>query len=194
MFERFTDRARRAVFLAQEEAGRHRHGYIGTEHLLLGLLAEEGGVAAIVLRRAGITLDGVRADVDRLVGPTPLGGGDAAALRAIGIDLDRVRDTVEAAFGPGALSPAGRCRQRRWRRSPRRAGGDATPFTPRAKKTMELAWRESLRLDHSYIATEHVLLGILGEGHGLAVQVLAERGVPAARLRADVLSLLGRVA
>lgn len=188
MFERFSDRARRVVVLAQEEADRARHPHIGTEHLLLGLLAETDGVAAVALRNAGLTLEPVRAAIVERLGPAPLGGGDAAALAAIGIDLDRVRATVEATFGPGALRAVTRCRARR---RPAPAG---TPFTPRAKKALELALRESLRLRHRSIGTEHLLLGLLREGDGLAVQILVASGTSIDGLRADVLSALDDVA
>jgi len=124
MFERFTDRARRSVVLAQEESRRFNHNYIGTEHLLLGLLAEEEGVAAKTLVALGLTHDAVRRAVD-----------------------DRV--------GVGTEAPKGHI-----------------PFTPRAKKVLELALREALKLGHDYIGTEHILLGLLTEGEGVAAQIM----------------------
>jgi len=193
VFERFTDGARQVVVLAQEESARAGHAHIGTEHLLVGLVAERDGVAALALNDAGLTLDAVRAAVAERLGPARLGTGDAAALAAIGIDLDRVRATVEAAFGPGALRPAarGRAGRSRHRRRPVRTG---TPFTPRAKKVLELSLREALRLRHRSIGTEHLLLGLLREGNGLAVDVLVTSGASLERLRADVHATLDDVA
>jgi ATP-dependent Clp protease ATP-binding subunit ClpA len=127
MFERFTDRARRAVVLSQEEARRLRHNYIGTEHVMLGLLGESQGVAARVLNSFGMWLDGVRAEVVEMVGE----GQDEAAPQRI-------------------------------------------PFTPRAKKTLELALRESLQLNHNYIGTEHILLGLIREGDGIAAKIMGK--------------------
>jgi ATP-dependent Clp protease ATP-binding subunit ClpA len=128
MFERFSDRARRAVVSAQEEARRLQHNYIGTEHLLLGLLAVQGGVAFKVLERFGISQDGVREEVVTLIGrgSTPLSGH--------------------------------------------------IPFTPRAKKTLELSLREALQLNHNYIGTEHILLGLIREGEGVAAQIITGHG------------------
>jgi hypothetical protein len=151
-FTRFTAPARQAVVLAQEEAKRLRHEYVGTEHLLLGLLAEGavepqgagdgGGVAAQALRDAGITLEAARAGLVELV-------------------------------PPGEPAPSGQL-----------------PFTPRAKKVLELALREAMHLRHDHIGTEHLLLGLLREGEGLAVQLIVSAGVPPDRLREAVLSRL----
>jgi ATP-dependent Clp protease ATP-binding subunit ClpC len=126
MFERFTNRARHVVVLAQEEARGLQHNYIGTEHILLGLLGEPGGVAAQALDRFGVTLAGAREEVKGIVG-----------------------------IGKGAVS-------------------GHIPFTPRAKKTLELALREALQLNHNYIGTEHILLGVIREGEGVGAQVLKE--------------------
>jgi hypothetical protein len=142
MFERFTDRARRVVVLAQEEAGRLNHNYIGTEHLLLGLIHEGEGIAA-------------------------------RALEALGIRLEVVREEVEEIIGRGSEPPAGRI-----------------PFTPRAKKVLELSLREALQLSHSYIGTEHILLGLIREGEGVAAQVLVTLGADLARVRGQVITLL----
>jgi Clp amino terminal domain, pathogenicity island component len=142
MFERFTDRARRVVVLAQEEAGRLNHNYIGTEHLLLGLIREGEGIAA-------------------------------RALEALGIRLEVVREEVEEIIGRGSEPPAGRI-----------------PFTPRAKKVLELSLREALQLSHSYIGTEHILLGLIREGEGVAAQVLVTLGADLARVRGQVITLL----
>jgi hypothetical protein len=142
MFERFTDRARRVVVLAQEEAGRLNHNYIGTEHLLLGLIHEGEGIAA-------------------------------RALEALGIRLEVVRAEVEEIIGRGSEPPAGRI-----------------PFTPRAKKVLELSLREALQLSHSYIGTEHILLGLIREGEGVAAQVLVTLGADLARVRGQVITLL----
>jgi hypothetical protein len=143
MFERFTDRARRVVVLAQDvEARRLNHDYVGTEHLLLGLLHEGEGVAA-------------------------------RALDSLGISLDAVRQQVEEIIGQGQQAPSGRI-----------------PFTPRAKKVLELSLRESLQLGHDYIGTEHILLGLLREGDGVAVQVLVGLGADLNRVRQQVIQLL----
>nr|WP_221380186.1 ATP-dependent Clp protease ATP-binding subunit [Actinoplanes polyasparticus] len=139
MFERFTDRARRVVVLAQEEARLLNHSYIGTEHLLLGLLREGEGLAARALGSQGVT-------------------------------LSAVREKVEDKVGLGASSPGGHI-----------------PFTPRAKKVLELALRESLQLGHNYIGAEHLLLGLIREGEGVAMQVL---GADPSRVREQVLTLL----
>lgn len=144
MFERFTHRARQVVVLAQEEARALNHGYIGTEHLLLGLIHEGNGVAAQALESLDISLDAVRRDVLELV-------------------------------GRGQGSPAERI-----------------PFTPRAKKSLELALREALALDHNYIGTEHLLLGLLREGDGVAAQVLVQEGGGLDAVRAAVVGLLGQ--
>jgi ATP-dependent Clp protease ATP-binding subunit ClpC len=142
MFERFTDRARRVLVLAQEEARLQNHSYIGTEHILLGLIHEEEGVAAHALRRCGIT-------------------------------VETARRAVEEAVGAGAELPGG-----------------SPPFTPRAKKVLELALREALHLGHSYIGTEHILLGLIREGDGVAVTIIQNLGTDLAQLRQEVLGLM----
>jgi ATP-dependent Clp protease ATP-binding subunit ClpA len=143
MFERFTDRARRVVVLAQEESRRLGHKYIGTEHLLLGLVREGKGVAAQALNALGISLEGVRAQVEEIIGE---GAADV---------------------------PAGHI-----------------PFTPRAKKVLELSLREALQLGHRHIGTEHLLLGLLREGEGVAAQVLVRQGLALDRVREKVTELL----
>ncbi len=142
MFERFTDRARRVVVLAQEEARLLNHNYIGTEHILLGLIHEGEGVAA-------------------------------KALESLGISLEAVRSQVEEIIGQGGSSPSGHI-----------------PFTPRAKKVLELSLREALQLGHNYIGTEHILLGLIREGEGVAAQVLVKLGADLARVRQQVIQLL----
>ena len=142
MFERFTDRARRVVVLAQEEARELNHNYIGTEHILLGLIHEGEGVAA-------------------------------KALESLGISLELVRGQVEEIIGQGGNSPAGHI-----------------PFTPRAKKVLELSLREALQLGHNYIGTEHILLGLIREGEGVAAQVLVKLGADLARVREQVIQQL----
>jgi ATP-dependent Clp protease ATP-binding subunit ClpC len=139
MFERFTDRARRVVVLAQEEARMLNHNYIGTEHILLGLIHEGEGVAA-------------------------------KALESLGISLDAVREQVQEIIGQGQQAPSGHI-----------------PFTPRAKKVLELSLREALQLKHNYIGTEHILLGLLREGEGMAAQILADKH-PLDRIRGEVLT------
>src|SRR6476646_8979905 len=138
VFERFTDRARRVVFLAQEEARMLNHNYIGTEHILLGLIHEGEG-------------------------------GAAKALESLGISLDAVRQQVEEIIGQGQQAPSGHI-----------------PFTPRAKKVLELSLREALQLGHNYIGTEHILLGLIREGEGVAAQVLVKLGADLNRVRQQV--------
>jgi len=142
MFERFTDRARRVVVLAQDEARALNHNYIGTEHLLLGLIHEGEGVAAKALESMDVTLDKARAQVVEII-------------------------------GEGQSAPSGHI-----------------PFTPRAKKVLELSLREALQLSHNYIGTEHILLGLLREGEGVAVQALGNLDVDLAALRQAVMQLL----
>jgi Clp amino terminal domain, pathogenicity island component len=144
MFERFTDRARRVVVLAQEEARMLNHNYVGTEHILLGLIHEGEGVAA-------------------------------KALESLGISLQAVRAQVEEIIGQGQQIPSGHI-----------------PFTPRAKKVMELSLREALQLGHDYIGTEHILLGLIREGDGVAAQVLIRLGADLNRVRQQVIALLSQ--
>jgi ATP-dependent Clp protease ATP-binding subunit ClpA len=184
MFERFTDPARKVTVDAQLVARRLGHSHIGTEHLLLGLL-ETDGVAAQVLGGLGITALAVERAIVTEVGRGPLGTGDAEALGAIGIDLDEVRRRMEASFGPGALHwhPDPRCRGERPRLG-------HVPFSPRAKKVLELSLREALALKHRYIGTEHLLLGLVREGEGLAMLVLTRLGAGPQAIRARVLDAL----
>jgi len=146
MFERFTSRARNAVVLAQEEARQLDHNYIGTEHILLGLLRERDSVAGRALIRLGVSLEAARSSVEQIIGRG------------------------------GHLAPEGHI-----------------PFTPRAKKVLELSLREALQLGHNYIGTEHILLGLVREGEGVAAQVLIQRGAGLDRVRKAVLDELGRV-
>ncbi|GAA4676693.1 Clp protease [Phytohabitans rumicis] len=202
MFERFTDRARGVVTGAQDEARQLRHRHIGTEHLLLALLADDAGLAGTVLRDAGVYPEQVRADIRAIVGtdPDPLGAADAEALRAIGIDLDAVRSKVEETFGEGALEPPHTCQPRRrglfLRGEPGPLGPvrGHIPFTARAKKVLELSLREALHLRHKHIGTEHILLGLLREGDGLAAKVLSDAGLRLDDLRGHVLDALHRAA
>jgi ATP-dependent Clp protease ATP-binding subunit ClpA len=142
MFERFTDRARRVIVLAQDEARLLDHNYIGTEHLLLGLIHEGEGVASTVLRK-------------------------------LEIGLDAVREKVEEIIGRGERPPTGHI-----------------PFTPQAKKVLELSLRESTQLGHNYIGTEHILLGLIREGDGVAAQVLTRLGADLSTVRQQVMQLL----
>ena len=142
MFERFTERARQVIVLAQEEARMLRHNYIGTEHLLLGLLREADGVAARVLGTLEVSLEEVRGEVSRIVGE-----GDHESQGQI-------------------------------------------PFTPRAKKVLELALREALSLGHNYIGTEHILLGLMRESEGVAARILNDLDVDADRARQEVMRVL----
>jgi ATP-dependent Clp protease ATP-binding subunit ClpA len=209
MFERFSKPAREVVVNAREQARELGHRFVGTEHLLLGLLAVDvDGPAGRALAAAGVEPAAVRAEVVRLVGtgPLPLGDADAAALRAIGIDLDAVRAKVEETFGPGALDeppddlaePGGtapslldRLRGRRPTPTPTDADREPAPgrhprFVRRAKKVLELALREAIRLRHNHIGPEHLLLGILREGEGLAVRIMVDAGVDLGELRRRV--------
>ena len=142
MFERFTDRARRVLTFAQEEARLLNHSFIGTEHILLGLIREGEGVGA-------------------------------KALQSLGISLQAVRDKVEETIGTAGTVPSG-----------------SPPFTPRAKKVLELSLREALQLNHSYIGTEHILLGLVREGEGVAATVLVSLGADLPRIRQEVNDLL----
>jgi ATP-dependent Clp protease ATP-binding subunit ClpA len=204
MFERFTEHAREAVVQAQAEARALRHNYIGTEHLLLGVARVEEASGAAALDRVGFDLAQARRDVERIIGTGPADGdlssSDAEALRAIGIDLDEVRRLAEEAFGPGALAEgAGVPPRRRSRRRGlgRRLGArqkcaeptpGRIPFTPRSKRVLELALREAVRLGSDHIGTEHVLLGIVREGRGVAMEILQAQGVTAEAVRGAVAS------
>ena len=145
MFNRFTERARKVIILAKEEAKRFNHDYIGTEHILLGLIREGEGVAAAVLQNLDMGLDRIRLEIEKLVqpGPTTVVSGDI-------------------------------------------------PFTPRAKRVIELSMEEARQFGHNYIGTEHLLLGLLREGEGVAAQVLLGLGLDLNRLRAEVMELLGQ--
>ncbi len=142
MFERFTERARQVVVLAQDEARALKHNYIGTEHLLLGLLREEEGIAARALQSLDITVEEVRAQVARIVGQ-----GEEVTTGQI-------------------------------------------PFTPRAKKVLELALREGLSLGHNHIGTEHVLLGLVRENEGVAARILLDFGADAETIRNEIIRML----
>jgi ATP-dependent Clp protease ATP-binding subunit ClpA len=181
MFERFTLQARDVVTLAITESRDLRHCWIGTEHLLLGLLGRKDTLAAAALAGFGLDRDGVRAALVRMLGPAL---PDAAALETIGIDLDEVRRKVEETFGPGALERAA------WRHSCGRPGPRGHPFTPRAKKVFELALRESIRLRSPSVGPEHVLLGLLREGEGLAAKILVQAGVDLRRADAAIRRLV----
>jgi ATP-dependent Clp protease ATP-binding subunit ClpA len=176
MFERFTGDARAAVEAAQREAAELRHDWIGTEHVLLGVLVA-GGPGARLLGGFGVEAVAVRADVVRIIGRGE-DDLDADALAVLGIDLDAVRERVERAFGPGALRPRRRCRR----------GGVSVslPFTPRAKKALELSLREGIALGARELCGEHLVLGLLHEGDGVAARILRERGVALDDVRARV--------
>jgi ATP-dependent Clp protease ATP-binding subunit ClpC len=143
VFERFTERARQVVVLAQDEARGLKHNYIGTEHLLLGLLREEEGLAARVLETLDVTLEGTRAQVAAIIGQ-----GEEVATGQI-------------------------------------------PFTPRAKKVLELSLREALSLGHNFIGTEHLLLGLVRENQGVASRILLDFGVDAEKIRSQLIQMLG---
>jgi ATP-dependent Clp protease ATP-binding subunit ClpA len=193
MFERFTTAARQTVAGAKKEADDLGGGLIGTQHLLLALTSPDAGVAHQVLHTAGLDERRVRAETVRLVGtPTRvLGEEDAAALRTIGIDLDSVLARIEESFGPDAMrvppaTPPGEQLRRRARRAGR--------LTPRARKAVELALREAIRLHDRHIGTEHLLLGLIREGEGLAARILVDNGIALDDLRSAVLARLDRAA
>jgi ATP-dependent Clp protease ATP-binding subunit ClpA len=176
MFERFSKQARQAVVLAQEEAIELHHGWIGTEHLLLGVL-RAGGDGTRLLAGYGVELASVRDEV-----VSTIGRGeediDRDALATLGIDLDAVRERVERSFGRGALSRRGRCG--------RGILGEHVPFTPRAKKVLELTLREGIALGARELRDEHVVLGLLREGDGVAAKLLHARGLALDEVRARV--------
>lgn len=193
MFERFTQSARDVVVGATSEAKDQHRPYVGTEHLLLAMLTDPAGPVAAALRGSGVDHARVRADIARLTGavdpaaPAPdVEAQDAAALKAIGIDLDAVRKAIEENFGPGALQMARDEPPKRRGFLRRPAGSGRSPFTPRSKKVLELSLREAVRLRQNHIATEHLMLGLLREGNGLAAQILAEAGVDFDDLRATL--------
>ena len=215
--DKFTERAKKVLVYAQDEATRFNHNYIGTEHLLLGLVREGDGIAAQSLTNLGVELNKVRSAVEFIIGRgermvvgeitlTPraklvielsieearrlghnyigtehilLGlihegeGVAAKALESLGISLEAVRGQVEEIIGQGGSSPSGHI-----------------PFTPRAKKVLELSLREALQLGHNYIGTEHILLGLIREGEGVAAQVLVKLGADLSRVRQQVIQLL----
>jgi ATP-dependent Clp protease ATP-binding subunit ClpA len=190
MFERFTQEARQAVIGAQAEARELGHTVIGTEHVLIALLADEAGPIAAALRDDGIDAAYVRGEVRRRTGPQPsdpnftdADAEDAAALKAIGIDLNAVRAAIEENFGAGALRLPRDAPKKRGLLGRFYAGTGHIPFTNRSKKVLELSLREAIRLDQKFIAPEHLLLGMLRDGNGLAVLILTEKSVDLATLR-----------
>ena len=201
MFERFTHAARDAVVRAQHEARELGQSPIGTQHVLLALLADPAGPVAAALAGRGVDAASVRAEVLRRLGAGPgsspaaladADAEDAAALKAIGIDLDAVRRAIEENFGPGSLRlPRNAKPPRKGLLSRFSSGTGHIPFSPRAKKILELSLREALRLKHNFIAPEHLMLGILREGSGLAAQILADAGVDFDAVRADLTRSLG---
>ncbi len=177
MLERFTKRARAVVVLAAEEGVALGHGHLGPEHLLLGLLREDGGVGGQLLRAHGLSAASVRTDA-RL----QAGRFDAERLAVLGIDLDEVRRRTEEAFGPGALDR---------RRPSRSVGPGSVPWTPEAKRVLQLSLHEATDLRHSYIGTEHVALGLVKADVVPVAGLLAERGVTYVDIRAEVVAELG---
>jgi ATP-dependent Clp protease ATP-binding subunit ClpA len=176
MFERFSDEGRQAVVLAQDEALELRHGWIGTEHLLLGLLRADGDGARL-LTGFGIELASAREEVLAIIGPGEE-DIDREALATLGIDLDVVRERVERSFGRGALSRRGGCG--------RGILGRQVPFTPRAKKALELTLREGIALGARELRGEHLVLGLLRADDGVAAKVLQKHGVALETARARV--------
>jgi len=201
MFERFTEEARRAVVGAQAEARGLGHRWIGTEHLLLAVLGDDGSPVAAALRGVGLTADTVRAEVRRQLGPVD----DSAALAGIGIDLDEVRRRVEDRFGPGALDdqlptgPEARWPTRQLRRVCRGHHGSPAcrlpapgpghiPFTRRAKRALELALREAMTAKSRDIRAAHLVLGLMRED-GLAARAVSGLGVSPDTVRRTVQQL-----
>ncbi|MGH2634648.1 MAG: Clp protease N-terminal domain-containing protein [Actinomycetota bacterium] len=190
MFERFTSQARSAVVLAQAEGRELRHDRIGTQHVLLGILGEPDAAGARVLRELGLEPSGVRDEVARrFVLGSAFGEQDEEALRSVGIELDEVRRSVDEAFGPGALER--RPTRRRGRRC--EAGGAGhVPFTPGSKRALELSLREALRLGHSYIGTEHLVLGLVRDERSSAATILRGRGISPGDVREAVMREIAR--
>ena len=182
MFERFTTEARDVVIGAQAEARALRHPRIGTEHLLLSMLAQPGTTTARVLGDHGVSHAAVVEAVRTLVAGDHL---DADALGSLGIDLDAVRDRVEEAFGPGALDDRSAVA-----RGPRGWWSGHIPFSPRAKKVLELSLREALAMKARAITDAHILLGLIRDGDGPAMTVLHDRGVEPGLLRRDLTAVL----
>jgi ATP-dependent Clp protease ATP-binding subunit ClpA len=181
MFERFTKQARQVVVGAQAAARRLGDDHIGTEHLLLGLLTEDTGLAAAVLAGLGVTTAAAERELaGRRTRPGRLGPVDAEALQAIGIDLEAIRRRAEETFGAGALERV--TRQRRGR----------LPFTTPAKRALEASLREARALGHNYLGSEHLLLGLLRQPDELAVAVLGALGVPPELVGARVMEELRR--
>ena len=194
MFERFTSDSRRVVQRAFECAEALGHKRVGTEHLLVGLLDVDARGSSRVLLGAGLTEDAVYADIARLRGPLPgaLDREDAQALQTIGIDLDLVLERIEANFGglQAAVPRQGLFRRRR----ASRLSGSRPEFGPRSKQVLVLALKEALRLQHRTIGSEHILLGLIREGEGLAAQILVEQGIDLGELRRSTESTLARAA
>jgi ATP-dependent Clp protease ATP-binding subunit ClpA len=195
MFERFTDQARAVVVQAQQEARGLRHGWIGTEHLLLALLHPSTGAPATLLGEAGVTTDAVRNAVQRHVGHgrSALTTEDAEVLKSIGVDVEQLLARLGDLGDLGATAPPSGESPRRGLFRRRRGRGHA-PFTTRAKKVLELSLREALALRHGFIGSEHLLLGLLREGDGLGCTILVEQGVDLKALRAATLRRLDRAA
>jgi ATP-dependent Clp protease ATP-binding subunit ClpA len=195
MFERFTGPARATVLRAKQAARDLGPGPIGTQHLLLALSSPDAGHAHAVLRDAGLDEHRVREEIVRLVGaPAPtrlLTEQDADALRTIGIDLDTVLARIEESFGPDALRPAAPTPRKETLWGGRR--GD-NRMTPRARKAIGLALREAVHRQDRYIGAEHLLLGLIREGDGLAARILADNAIAPGDLRAAVLARLDRAA
>jgi ATP-dependent Clp protease ATP-binding subunit ClpA len=194
MFERFTGQAREVVVQAQAHARRLDHAYIGCEHLLLSVVATDSP-AGDALRSLGLTPDAVESAMRSILcgGRGPM--LDREALAAVGIDLDVVRERVEAAFGPGALTrppqrdhPRPRRGWRRQRRCPTGAPSGHIPFSPRAKKCLEVALQESVTRRDGYIGIEHLALALTAMSEGLAPRVFARIGLPATQARAEIVS------
>jgi ATP-dependent Clp protease ATP-binding subunit ClpA len=204
MFERFTPPAREAVVQAHFEARQMGHSPIGTQHLLLALVADENGSVARALREQGVDEQSVRDAIVRRLGTRPAATDplpdaddeDAAALRAIGIDIEQVRRAIEANFGPDAL------RLPRAEEEPkqglfarlRAATGGHVPFSPRSKKVLELSLREAVHMRHTFIGPEHMMLGLMREGEGMGALILADAQVDQAALRAELKRALDQAA
>jgi ATP-dependent Clp protease ATP-binding subunit ClpA len=172
VFPRLTEEARACIAAAQEEARELGHSDIGTEHILIAPAADERGAGGAALRTLGLSAGDIRDDVERIVGVCGL---DGDALASIGIDLDEVRRRAEETFGPGALDAPGGCRE-----------SDRTPFTPRSKKSLELALREAQARGDNLIGSDHLLLGVARVEEGVGARILAEHGLQRHELEAAI--------
>ena len=199
MLERFTTEARAVITRAADEAGSPTRQRVGTEHLLVALLAEDAGISYRVLHEAGLDAERVRSAAERLRGSAEriLTEDDAAALLSIGIDVSTVLARIEESFGPSALDPVGAGSGRRGQGSRRGFLGrrnrseQGSRFTERSRKILELSLREAVRLHSDHIGTEHLLLGLIRQGDSPALDIIKDAGISPADLRTATLTAMG---